>query len=272
MKIAIGQIDTILGDVNKNIRKIEHYTDKAISEKCDLIVFPELAACGYGLRDLVYTSSRKPDDPVFSNLKEKSNYIDIVFGFAQKENGYFFNSSMYLSDGEIINIHKKKFLPDYGMFEEQRYFSPGNSIQSFNTKFGKTTMLICEDAFHISSHHAAFKNQTEILIILSASPFWSDHTSMKWELWENVCRTSAQLNGYFVIFSNRVGFEDGIGFFGKSFIVNPKGHIMDEAPFLKEWLSISEIDLRDIERARLFMPIMKNEVCNETVGKVEDRL
>ncbi len=266
MKIAIGQIDTVLGDVEKNVKKLEHYTDKAIEEKCDLIVFPELAACGYSLRDLVYTSSKTPDDPVFSSLKEKSNYIDIVFGFAQKENGYFFNSSMYLSNGEILSIHKKRFLPDYGMFEEQRYFSPGQTIGTFKTKFGRITTLICEDAFHISSHYEAFKNETEILIILSASPFWSDHNSMKWELWENVCKTSAQLNGYFVIFTNRVGFEDGVGFFGKSFIVNPKGHIIKEAPFLKEELFTAEIDLRDIERARLFMPIRKNEVCNESVG------
>ncbi len=265
MKIAIGQIDTVLGDVEKNVKKLEHYSDKAIEEKCDLIVFPELAACGYGLRDLVYTSSRTPDDSVFLNLKERSNYIDIVFGFAQKENGYFYNSSMYLSAGEIINIHKKRFLPDYGMFEEQRYFSPGETIESFKTKFGKTTILICEDAFHMSSHHQAFRNQTELLITLSASPFWSDHTSMKWEMWKNVCRTSAQLNGYFVVFSNRVGFEDGVGFFGKSFIVNPKGHIMKEASFIKEELFIGEIDLRDIERARLFMPIRKNEVCDEFV-------
>ncbi len=272
MKIAIGQIDTILGEVDKNIRKIEHYTDKAISEKCDLIVFPELATTGYGLRDLVYTATRESENGIFNSLKEKSNFIDIAFGFAEKERGYFYNSSMYLSGGEILHIHRKKFLPDYGMFEEQRYFSPGQSIKSFNTRFGKTTMLICEDAFHISSHHIAFKNQTEILIILSASPFWSDHTSMKWEMWENVCRTSAQLNGYFVIFSNRVGFEDGVGFFGKSFIVNPNGHVMDEAPFLKEVLFITEMDLRDVERARLFMPIMKNEVCNETFGKAEDRL
>ncbi len=266
MKISVGQIDTVLGDIGKNVKKLEHYTDKAIEENCDLIVFPELADSGYGLRDLVYTSSRTPNDPIFSNLKEKSNYIDIVFGFAQKESGYFYNSSMYLSEGETINIHKKRFLPDYGMFEEQRYFSPGETIDSFKTKFAKVTTLICEDAFHISSHYATFKNETEILIILSASPFWSDHNSMKWELWENVCKTSAQLNGHFVIFSNRVGFEDGVGFFGKSFIVNPKGHIIKEASFLKEELFTVEIDLRDIERARLFMPIRKNEVCDESIG------
>jgi len=264
MKVAIGQIDTVLGDVEKNIKKMEHYTDKAIEEGCDLIVFPELATTGYGLRDLVYTSSKEPTDHIFYNLRQKSNFIDIAFGFAQRESGYFFNSSMYISDGEILGLHKKKFLPDYGMFEEQRYFSPGHTIETFSTKFGKTTMIICEDAFHISSHYEAFKNKTEILILLSASPFWSDHTSMKWEMWENVCRTSAQLNGYLVIFANRVGFEDGVGFFGRSFIVNPKGHVIKEAPFLREDLFISEIDLRDIERARLFMPIMKNEVCNES--------
>ncbi len=265
MKIAIGQIDTILGEVERNITKIEHYTDKAIEDKCNLIIFPELATSGYQLRDLVYTASRHISDPVFNNLKEKSKFIDIAIGFAEKDRGYFYNSSMYLSNGQILGTHRKKFLPDYGMFEEQRYFSPGCSIESIKTQFGKITTMICEDAFHISSHHDAFKHQTEILIIHSASPFWSDHSSLKWEMWENVCKTSAQFNGYFVIFANRVGFEDGVGFFGKSFVINPKGEVVKEAALLKEELLTVNLDLKEIDRARFFMPIKKNEVCDEFV-------
>ncbi|WP_022669525.1 nitrilase-related carbon-nitrogen hydrolase [Hippea alviniae] len=259
MRIAIAQIDTILGDVEKNLSKIEHYTDKAIEEKCDLIVFPELALTGYGLRDLVYSVSVNVEDSLFESLKEKSGFIDISFGFAQKESGYFYNSAVYLSESNVLTVHKKKYLPDYGMFEEERYFAPGDSIETFKTKFGNTTMLICEDAFHISAHYEAFKNETDFMIVLSASPFWSDSESMKWEMWENTCKTSAQLNGYFVAFVNRVGFEDGVGFFGKSFLVSPFGNVIKEASLFKEEMLLVEIDLKDIERARIKMPIKKNE-------------
>ncbi|AEA34512.1 nitrilase-related carbon-nitrogen hydrolase [Hippea maritima] len=259
MKIAIGQIDTVLGDVAKNTTKIEHYIDMAIDKDCDLIVFPELATSGYGLRDLVYQASISVNDKLIKSIATKSLDIDIVIGFAQEENGYYFNSAAYFSNGNLIHIHKKNFLPDYGMFEEERYFTKGTSIETFKTKFGNTTMLICEDAFHVSSHCKAFFNRTEVLIILSASPFWSDYKSMKWEMWENISKTYTQLNSSFVVFANRTGFEDGVGFFGKSFIASPHGSIIKQASFLKEELLITQIDPKDIKRAKIKMPILKNE-------------
>ncbi len=256
MRVAIAQIDTILGDIKKNLSKIEHYTDKAIEEKCDLIVFPELALTGYGLKDLVYSVSVDVKDDLFDPLKDKSGFIDISFGFAQKENGYFYNSAVYLAEGNILAIHKKSHLQ---IHEEEKYFTAGDSTETFKTKFGNTTMLICEDAFHISSHYEAFKNETDFMIVLSASPFWSDSDNKKWEMWENILKASAQLNGYFVIFANRVGFEDGVGFFGKSFIVNPFGNIVGEASIFKEEMLIVDLDLRETERAKINMPIKKNE-------------
>ncbi|WP_025209141.1 nitrilase-related carbon-nitrogen hydrolase [Hippea sp. KM1] len=259
MKIAIGQIDTVLGDVSKNLNKIEHYIDMAVEKGCELVVFPELALSGYNLRDLVYEVAIEQDGNVVRDLANRSAYIDIAVGFAQKENGYYFNSAMYLSGGDVVHIHKKNYLPDYGMFEEARYFSRGLSIDTFKTRMGNTTILICEDAFHVSSHYEAFANQTELLIILSASPFWSDYRSMKWQMWENLSKTYAQLNSSFVLFANRTGFEDGVGFFGRSFVVDPMGNIIKEAVFLKEELLIVELDYRDIERAKLRLPILKNE-------------
>jgi predicted amidohydrolase len=260
MKTALCQIDTVLGNIDRNLTKINHYIDKAIFDQCDLAVFPELAVTGYGLRDLVFDVGVDLDSTIFDNLKEKSKKIDILIGYVEKDSGYFYNSALYLSNGEILYNYKKNFLPDYGMFEEGRYFTQGETIETVNTQFGKITVLICEDMFHISSQNRALLNNTDILIILSASPFWMDSNSIKPTLWHSVSSNFARLSGSFVLFSNRVGFEDGVGFFGGSFIMNPGGIIIKEAELFKEELVISEFNLNDVQRAKFSMPVLKNEV------------
>ncbi len=259
MKIALCQIDTILGDVKKNSLRINHYIDKAVYEKCELVVFPELALTGYSLRDLTDAAAIKIDSELFEQFKEKSKNIDITLGYVENANGYFFNSAAYFSNGEIIKNHRKKFLPDYGMFEEGRYFASGRSIESFDTKFGKTTMFICEDAFHISSQNEAFKSGTNFLIILSASPFWMDHKGIKPQLWKSLCSNFSQFSNSYAIFVNRTGFEDGIGFFGGSFVMGPYGSIVKEANLFKEEMLIVEFDEKLTEKSKIMMPILKNE-------------
>jgi len=259
MRIALCQIDTILGDVEKNLAKINHYTDKAVYENCDLVIFPELALTGYSLRDLTDSVALKTDNEIFNHFKTKSREIDIALGYVENDNGYFFNSSAYFSNGEILHNHRKKFLPNYGMFEEGRYFSSGRSIKAFDTKFGKTAMFICEDSFHISSQNDAFKQGVNFLIILSASPFWMNHKSIKPQLWKTLCSNFSQFSSSYSIYVNRTGFEDGVGFFGGSFVMGPYGSIIKEAELFKEELLIVEFDKSLVDKAKIMMPILKNE-------------
>ncbi len=264
MKVELCQINTVLGDIDKNLKKIEFYIEKAKNDECDMVVFPELALTGYNLRDLVYDVSLDVNDAFLDILKEQSKNIDIVLGYSQNDKNYFFNSALYLSEGKIKLNYKKNYLPDYGMFEEGRYFSSGKSIETVDTKFGRVTILICEDMFHISAQNEALVNSTDILIVLSASPFWSDSRSIKPELWKSVCSNFAQLSGSYLFFNNRAGFEDGVGFFGNSFFLSPFGKIIKEAKMFKEEAIMCDIDLNNLKRAKSFMPVLKNEVnCND---------
>ncbi len=261
MKVALCQIDTILGKIDRNIVKISNYVDKAIYDKCDMVVFPELALSGYGLRDLVFDVALKSDDSFFDEVKQKSKDIDIVFGYVEEDGGYTYNSALYFSKGNMVYNYRKNFLPDYGMFEEGRYFASGNTIDTIETDFGKVTLFICEDSFHISAQDIAFQNNTDILIILSASPFWMDSKSIKPDLWKSVCSNFTQLSGSYAIFANRVGFEDGVGFFGNSFVMDTDGNIIKEAKMFKEEMLIVEFDERLVLKAKSKMPILKNEVA-----------
>ncbi|WP_035589129.1 nitrilase-related carbon-nitrogen hydrolase [Hippea jasoniae] len=261
IKIAIAQIDTILGDVKRNIKKIEHYTDRAIEKNCNMVIFPELATSGYSLRDLVSDAAVDFDSPYFDYLKAKSSQIEILFGFAEKYKSHFFNSACFIKDSNI-EVYRKIFLPDYGMFEEGRYFTSGSQLSStsiYDTSFGKARIMICEDAFHINSHCEAFNEQVDLIVIHSASPFWCNHNMVKPDLWKHICTTSAIMNSCYVAFANRVGFEDGIGFFGNSFVVNPAGEIIAEAELFKEEMIIAEIDKKEVQRIRMITPISKNE-------------
>ncbi len=262
MKVALCQIDTILGDVEKNLSKVHHYVDKAIYEGCGLAVFPELSLSGYNLRDLVVDASIESDSEMLDGLRQKSADIDIVLGYAEKDGGYFYNSALYFSGGKLLYNYRKNYLPDYGMFEEGRYFSPGDSMATLETDTGRTTLLICEDMFHISAQSEVFLRQTDLLIVLSASPFWMDYKSVKPQIWRSVCSSFAQLSASYVFFVNRTGFEDGIGFFGGSFVMSPDGSVVGEAALFKEELLIVDIDMRDVERARIFTPLLKNEGRN----------
>ncbi len=258
MKVALCQIDTVLGDFKRNLKKVIHYIDKAIYEKCELVVFPELALAGYNLRDLVWDVSVTVEE--LEQIRQKSEFIDVVVGYAQKEEGYFFNSAAYFSGGKLVYNYRKRYLPDYGMFEEGRYFTPGDTMATIDTGFGRTTLLICEDMFHLTSQSEAFLKGTQLLVVLSASPFWMDYSSIKPDMWHTVCGSFSQLAASWVIFVNRTGFEDGIGFFGGSFAMAPDGRIVASASlFREEFLSV-EIDAGAVERARAATPLLKNEV------------
>ncbi len=259
MRVALCQIDTILGDIDANFTKINRYIDKAVYEKCDMVVFPELSLTGYNLRDLVVSLGLNDSSDKIKDLKEKSRDIDIIFGYVEENQGFFYNSALYLSNNDIKHNHRKKYLPDYGMFEEGRYFNRGASIDTIKTKFGNMTLFICEDSFHISSQNIAYLNKTDILIILSASPFWMDSKSIKPDLWQSICSNFTQLSGSYAIYVNRVGFEDGIGFFGGSFVMNPFGEIADKADLFREELIIVDFDENSAKKAKSIMPIMKNE-------------
>jgi len=184
------------------------------------------------------------DVAVFDEIKEFAKLSikkDIVFGCAIREGHKIFNSAVYCSGGEILHVHHKNILPNYGLFQEARFFFEGESIDSFETSYGSVMMLICEEMFWAKVIEKIATIKPTLVIILANSPArgFEDDKLLIEEQWDSLLKASAILSGSHVAFVNRVGFEDGLGFWGGSRFINPKGEVVSKAAlFEKEVLEV----------------------------------
>ncbi len=265
IRLAIAQIDTVLGDVEANLETHMARIDEAVQAKADLVVFPELSLTGYALQDLTAAVARRPmaDDPVFQTLLKASQRTDLLVGFVEKDKRHrIYNSAAYLSQGEILSVHRKVYLPTYGLFDESRFFAWGDSIRAFNTRFGRLGVLICEDFWHASPPYLLWLDGADILLFISASPGRGLDTeqaleSARWV--EHVAQAYASLFTTFVTNVGRVGFEDGLGFWGGSVVFDPHGELVVRGPYHEESLFVAELDLHQLNRARTRLPLLRDE-------------
>lgn len=207
---------------------------KGIDEKSDLVVFPELSLNGYLLKDAVFEDAYSLSE--IEEFAGFSNSYDLVFGAVLKEKSKFYNSAFYCSGGKILKIHHKTELPNYGLFQEARFFFKGSVIESFDTKYGKAFIVICEEMYNASIIEKIASQKPDIVIVISNSPArgFEDSGLLIQKQWESLLRSTALLSGSHVIFTNRVGFEDGLGFWGGSCVVNPKAQIIKKAKLFEE--------------------------------------
>jgi NAD+ synthase (glutamine-hydrolysing) len=275
LKLALAQINTRLGDIQENLEKHLDLANQAFHDGMDVLVFPELSLTGYLLQDLVPSVSCRPerDDPVFSRLLKASGFIDLVVGFVDEDTRHrFYIASAYLSRGEVIHIHHKLYLPTYGLFDEGRFFAPGNSVSAFETRFGRFGMLICEDFWHASPPYLLWQDGAETLLFSSASPGRGLDASQKLESssWvEQINRAYASLFTIFVTHTNRSGYEDGLNFWGGSTIFDPDGKLIAQAAYFEEDLIKTEIDLNQLHRTRARLPLLRDERPELVVNELE---
>ena len=210
-------------------------------ENSDLIIFPELSLNGYLLQDKLYEDAWKLDE--LKELQELSEKIDIAVGAAIRYSDGFRNAALYFSKGKLLNQHNKVHLPNYGMFEEARYFNAGDEFESFNVDDTKVSMLVCEDLWHKSVHHDLIEENPDLIIALVASPArgFSDDGLEIQEKWYEIIKTVAQECSAKLIFVNRVGFEDGLGFWGGSCILNENAEILHQLPNYEKLIRTVEI-------------------------------
>lgn len=255
MKIAVAQISSHLGDLERNIGRHIEYCKKAIAAKCDIIVFPELSLTGYSLKDINYEISINPSySKKLDGLKKISKDISIICGFVEEDEHYnVFNSAAFISDGEIQKTQRKIYPPTYGIFEEFRYFSKGKEISAFDTKFGKIGMLICEDMWHMSLPYLLAVGGAKIMFGIAASPTRLGVDTDKFRNYEinsEQHRAFARLLSVYFVFCNRTGFEDGVNFWGGSEIIDPFGNVIEKGKIIEEDLFFADIDTNNIKRAR----------------------
>lgn len=265
MKIVLAQINTKLGLLEANLEKHLAFIKRAQAEKADLIIFPELSLTGYLLQDLAPTLAIQPtvSDPIFKSLLQASKNIDIVLGFVDKDHQHrCYIAAAYLSEGKVIHVHRKVYLPTYGMFDEGRFFTNGHEARAFNTRLGRFGLLICEDYWHASLPYLLWMDGAELMILISASPGHglSDAPQFGADQWvEQTTQAYANLFTCFIAATNRVGFEDGLCFYGNAHLHNPQGELVAKGPALEEALVIAEIDFDQLHRARARLPLLRDE-------------
>lgn len=149
MKIGLAQMDCKLGDIKANLNKMREFISEARGQKINLLIFPELSLTGYSVKELVPEVAIRIDNPIVEDLKRESKDISLVVGFVEESKDYnFYNSALYLEEGEIKHLHRKIYLPTYGIFEEKKYFVSGERMRAFETSYGRMAILICADSWY----------------------------------------------------------------------------------------------------------------------------
>lgn len=272
IKVCLAQVKPTLGNVKKNLEIMCSNIEKAIREENNVIVFPELSLTGYLVKDMVQSIAitRKT---VPQELLEYSKKIGIIFGAVEEddEDFRFYNSAFYLEDGEVKHVHRKVYLPTYGLFDEFRYFSKGDKFRAFDTKYGRFGILICEDAFHPSSSYILNEDGCQYMFMLANSPSRGGQGDKPSNLiiWETLAKTYSSLYGMYIVFSHRVGYEDGVNFAGESKVFSPYGEIKMQLSLFEEDFQSATLDRAEIRRARIYTPTNKNEDIYLTIRELE---
>ena len=260
---ALAQIKPKLGCLSENLDLIKGAVEKGIREKADLVLFPELALTGYFLKDLVPEVALRVDSPQIRDLVELSRHISISFGFVEMTNDYrFFNSALYLEDGAIKHLHRKVYLPTYGLFDEQRYLARGENFRAFDTKYGRMGILICEDMWHLSASYILAMDGASTLLCLSSSPgrgITGQESLGSTIAWQKLNSTVAMFLNSRVLYCNRVGFEDGVNFWGGSESIDPSGSVGVRGKIIEEDFVLAQLEEGALRRERIFSPMMRDE-------------
>jgi len=271
--VAAVQLNPRLGDVDANLALYEQRVGAARAAGANLIVFPELSLTGYFLKDMVSTVALRLDSLEVRKLKELSRGIGLVAGLIEETDDYrFYNSAVYFEDGEIKYIHRKVYLPTYGLFDEGRYVGRGNRVRAFDSQFGRAAMLVCEDMWHPSTVYITALDHALLVLCPSNSPLrgitdGQDHDNNA-RYWEMLNSMYAQTFSLFIVYANRVGFEDGVGFWGGSEIVGPSGERLAKAKYYEEDLIVASVNLKEARRQRVMSPLLRDEDIDLTLDEL----
>jgi len=271
--VAVAQISPRLGDIAANLESYEEQMRAARGLGADLVIFPELSLSGYFLKDMVSTVAVRLDSPEVAQLRRLSRGRGLIAGLVEETDDFrFYNSAVYFENGEIVHVHRKVYLPTYGLFDEGRYFARGDGIRSFSTRHGRAAMLVCEDMWHPSSVYIAALDRAVMLYCPSTSPLRGitdgqekDNNARYWELLNAMY---AQTFSIFLVHANRVGFEDGVGFWGGSEILDPTGRSLAKAKYYEPDLIAAEINLKAARRQRIASPLLRDEDIDLTINEL----
>lgn len=276
-EIALVQFAPRKGDLEANLQSVREAFTTLAADRAglpDVVVFPEASLSGYfvegGVRDVCLSAREvlKRIQKLAKAAAPKQKEFDVVLGFYECDpNGKLYNSALYATLGtqpRLRHVHRKLFLPTYGVFDEERFVSRGRTIGVFDTPHGRAAILICEDAVHSLSTTVAALRGAQIIYIPSASPGrgMEDFEPSNVRMWRDIMRVAAAEHGVFIAYAGLVGFEGGKGFTGSSRLVGPFGDLRVEAPFSGPAILRARVDLEDVVVARAALPALGDLEAN----------
>lgn len=267
LRVGLAQIDSRLGDVADNLDRHLRWIAQARDRGVDLLVFPELSLTGYRLFHLTSRVALPASAPELRRLAEAAGSMAVVVGFVEEsDQGILHNTSAVLGHGAQDRphlLHRKLYLPSYGIFQDVRFVRPGRRLDLARLPWGRTGVLICEDLWHPELARRLAAAGARLLVVPSAGPgrvgSGSGELPANHESWELLTRSAALVNTCWVLYCNRVGWEEGAFYPGASHIVRPGGEILERAPILEEHLLVADIDLREADRLRWRLPLVADE-------------
>jgi len=273
--LAVAQIKPAKGDYAANLARLGEVFAQVngMRPRPQVLHLPETALTGYfvegGVRDLAVTAGTLARDlhDAWRGATNGVSSLDVVVGFYEIFQNTLFNSAMYVTLGpeapDVVHVHRKVFLPTYGLFDEERFVERGHEFHAFDTPWGRAAILVCEDAWHSLSGTLAALDGAQVIFVSSAAPArgaWPRDDAIPGPAsvarWERLIRDIAEEHGVFVSFANLAGSEGGKIFSGASLIAGPKGDIRTRAPLWDEALVALPLDLADLTRARADMPLL----------------
>jgi predicted amidohydrolase len=276
LRIALAQIAPDLGRLDDNLERHRGLIAEAREGGAGLVVFPELGLTGYVLQDLSAEVAMRLDDPRLLSLAAASSDLSVVVSFVEESADHrLYISAALLEDGEIRHVHRKLFLPTYGLFDERRFFGAGEMLRAVPSRLGPGLgIAICEDFWHLTVPQLLALDGAQILINVSSSPGRDLARTSEVGLgtatsWRTLMRTYAQLTTSFVVFVNRVGIDESIAFWGGSEVIAPTGAAVFSAPLYDDGLYCVDIDLDDVRRERFALPLLRDERPELQVRELE---
>lgn len=266
LRIGLAQIAPRLGDLEANLERHRALIADARAQGVGLIVFPELGLTGYLLQDLASEVAMRLDDPRLAELAATTGGLSAVVSFVEESADHrLFIAAALIEDGRFRHVHRKLFLPTYGLFDERRFFAAGDVLRAVPSRLGVGVGLaVCEDFWHLSVPQVLALDGAQIMVNVSSSPGRDLAATNEVGLgtatsWRTIMRTYAQLTTSLVVFCNRVGVEESVSFWGGSEVVGPSGRALFSAPLYDEGLFTVDVDLADIRRERIGLPLLRDE-------------
>ena len=255
LRVALAQMNSTVGDLAGNSKKISDYIKKAVRQKADIVAFPELALTGYPPEDLLLKPQFISDNMAeIKKISSRTHGTTVIAGFVDADKEGLYNAAAVISEGRIIDVYHKIFLPNYGVFDEHRYFSPGKRFPVYNIAGFRLGINICEDIWHsegparIQAHAGA-----EVIININASPYEMGKPCLR----QRILKERSCENSVMIAYLNAVGGQDELVFDGFSMVYDHEGSMIARGKQFEEDLMVLDLDIDQLRKFR-----KSRKVCN----------